>query len=42
MSKFDLLAAIQAQLIYIMMRVIDDSEAEPDLNFKILVTYQVG
>jgi hypothetical protein len=25
-----------------MMRVIDNSEAEPDLNLQILVTYQVG
>ncbi|KAH7068214.1 hypothetical protein BKA63DRAFT_521352 [Paraphoma chrysanthemicola] len=39
-SKHDLLAAIQAQLIYIMMRVIDSSEAEPGLNLQILVTYQ--
>ncbi|KAF2627238.1 hypothetical protein BU25DRAFT_393973 [Macroventuria anomochaeta] len=39
-SKHDLLAAIQAQLIYIMMRVIDNSKAEPDLNLEILVTYQ--
>ncbi|KAK9235720.1 hypothetical protein V1525DRAFT_409153 [Lipomyces kononenkoae] len=39
-SKRDHLAAIQALLIYIMMRVIDNSDIGLDLNLELLVTYQ--
>ncbi|OKL64254.1 hypothetical protein UA08_00398 [Talaromyces atroroseus] len=39
-SKDEHLAAIQALLVYIMMRVIDNSKIEPDLNLELLVTYQ--
>ncbi|KAK9481971.1 hypothetical protein V1527DRAFT_486132 [Lipomyces starkeyi] len=39
-SRDELLAAIQALLVYIIMRVIDNSKIEPDLNLELLVTYQ--
>ena len=40
-SSEELLAAIQAQLIYIIMRVIDNSKPEADLNREILATFLV-
>ncbi|KFY25268.1 hypothetical protein V493_04730 [Pseudogymnoascus sp. VKM F-4281 (FW-2241)] len=40
-SRDDLLAAIQAQIMYIIMRVIDNSKIEQDLNLEMLVTHQV-
>ncbi|CAG9984211.1 unnamed protein product [Clonostachys byssicola] len=39
-SKHDHLAAIQALLIYIMMRVVDCSKTDLDLNLELLITYQ--
>ncbi|KAK8129050.1 hypothetical protein PG984_010158 [Apiospora sp. TS-2023a] len=41
-SKQELIATIQAQLIYIMMRVIDKSPAIPGMNLEMLVIYQIG
>ncbi|KAH8690511.1 hypothetical protein BGW36DRAFT_388879 [Talaromyces proteolyticus] len=40
LSKPYLLGSIQSQLIYMMMRVIDGSQTEPDLNMEMLVTWQ--
>ncbi|KAK7990522.1 hypothetical protein PG990_014802 [Apiospora arundinis] len=40
LSKQELLATIQAQLIYIMMRVIDKSPTTPGMNHEMLVIYQ--
>ncbi|CAI6088015.1 unnamed protein product [Clonostachys chloroleuca] len=39
-SKHDHLAAIQTLLIYIMMRVMDCSKTDLDLNLELLITYQ--
>lgn len=41
MSKYDHFAAIQALLIYIVMRVIDNSVLEPDLKLDLFLTDQV-
>lgn len=40
MSKYDHLAAIQALLINIVMRVIDNSVLEPDLKLFLFLTDQ--
>ncbi|KAK9777567.1 hypothetical protein AB5N19_11504 [Seiridium cardinale] len=40
-SKYEVLAAVQAQIIYIVMRVIDNSNIEPNLNLELFVTYQM-
>ncbi|KPM45832.1 hypothetical protein AK830_g686 [Neonectria ditissima] len=40
-SKNELLAAVQAQIMYIIMGVHDNSKYEPGLNLELLVTYQV-
>ncbi len=40
-SREELLAATQAQLIYIIMRVIDNSKPEADLNREILASFLV-
>jgi hypothetical protein len=41
MSRDDLFAAVQAQLIYIIMRVNDNSKLEQDLNLELLSNYEV-
>lgn len=37
MSKYDLLAAIQAQMIYVIMRIIDGSNEPAEWNSDMLV-----
>ncbi|KAH8596289.1 hypothetical protein B0O99DRAFT_620021 [Bisporella sp. PMI_857] len=40
-TKNELLAAVQAQIMYIIMRVIGNSKLEKDLNLELLVTHQI-
>ncbi len=41
-SPQDLLAAIQAQMIYMIMRFVDGAPEPADLNQQMLVTYHVS
>lgn len=40
-SRADLLAAIQAQIMYIIMRALDETYLDADLNQEMVVTHQV-
>ncbi|TVY83748.1 hypothetical protein LSUE1_G001156, partial [Lachnellula suecica] len=40
-SREDFLAAVQAQIMYIIMRVIDDSKFDSDINQSMLVTHSI-
>jgi len=42
MSPEDLLACIQAQMIYMIMRFVDGSQDPPELNQQLIRTYQVS
>lgn len=42
MSPEDLLACIQAQMIYMIMRFVDGSQDPPELNQQLVRTYQVS
>lgn len=42
MSPEDLLACIQAQMIYMLMRFVDDTHDPPELNQQLIRTYQVS
>ena len=40
-ARDDLLAAIQAQIMYIIMRIFDDSKSDQSMNLDMLVTHEV-
>ncbi|EED19840.1 conserved hypothetical protein [Talaromyces stipitatus ATCC 10500] len=40
-SREDLLAAIQAQIMYVIMRIIDDSKMDQGMNLEMLVTHEI-
>ncbi|KAE8548320.1 hypothetical protein EYB25_008698 [Talaromyces marneffei] len=40
-SRDDLLAAIQAQIMYIIMRIIDNSKTDQSMNLEMLVTHEI-
>jgi septum formation topological specificity factor MinE len=41
-SSEDLLAALQAQIIYMIMRFVDGASEPVDLNQQLVITYQVS
>jgi hypothetical protein len=40
-ARDDLLAAIQAQIMYIIMRIFDDSKSDQGMNLDMLITHEV-